>query len=125
MKLLAILAAGLILLASPIADAKERGVASWYGPREHGRVMANGTRFNQWGLTVAHRTLPLGTVIRVHNPANGATIRAVVTDRGPYIRGRFLDVSRGIARILDIEDAGLARLEYDVIATTKRKRTQS
>lgn len=124
MKLRAILAALMLLLASPDVSAKTLGLTSWYGPREHGRLMANGDRFDQWGLTVAHRTLPFGTKLQVRNPANGKTVRVTVTDRGPYITGRSLDVSRKVARILNIEEDGLAVIEIKVLSKPpKRKRT--
>lgn len=110
-------ALGLSLLTalSAPAAATERGVASWYGGRHHGRLMANGERFHQWQPTVAHRSLPLGTEIRIRNLANGRTARATVTDRGPYKPGRTLDVSRGLARTLQMEQDGLSPVEITVI----------
>lgn len=85
-------------------------VASWYGAKHHGKTMANGRPFDMYADTVAHRTLPLGTKLRLTNPANGHTATVKVTDRGPYIRGRNLDVSYGVARKLGMVEQGVAKL---------------
>lgn len=90
--------------------------ASWYGPGFHGRNMANGKRFDMRDPTiVAHRSLPLGTRIEVTNPENGRRAELVVQDRGPYIRGRELDVSYAAAERLGFARNGLARLLMRVI----------
>lgn len=83
--------------------------ASWYGPGFHGRLTANGETFDQDAMTAAHKTLPFGTVLRVTNPANGARIVVRINDRGPFIAGRDIDLSRGAARALDIY--GVSRVE--------------
>lgn len=88
----------------------ERGVASWYGPGFHGRLMANGEVYDQYAMTVASRTLPLGTAVFIKNLDNGRTCMARVNDRGPYIDGRIIDVSRGVAERLDMVEAGLANV---------------
>lgn len=119
----AVLAAVLILLAIPHASATERGIASWYGPAHHNELMANGRRFNQWGATIAHKTLPLGTEVRIRNTHNGRIAQATVTDRGPYKAGRKFDVSRNVARILQMEDSGLAVVEVEIVKLPKRRRT--
>jgi rare lipoprotein A len=72
--------------------------------------MANGQRFDMFANTAAHRTLPLGTKVDLTNPANGRTATVEVTDRGPFIRGRNLDVSYGVARKLGIVEQGVAKL---------------
>lgn len=77
------------------------GIASFYGP-ESGHVTANGERFRPDGLTAASRTLPFGTVLIVRNVQNGRFVRVRVNDRGPYVRGRFLDLSRGAARAIGL-----------------------
>ena len=97
---------------------KKRGrfvVASWYGPKFHGRTMANGQRFNMYALTVAHRTLPLGTELVLINPRNGKQVRVRVSDRGPYIHGRHLDVSYEVARKLHFVRRGVTRLQMQII----------
>ncbi|MEJ5330040.1 MAG: septal ring lytic transglycosylase RlpA family protein [Desulfobaccales bacterium] len=85
-------------------------VASWYGPRHHGRPMANGRPFDMEADTAAHRSLPLGTRLKVTNPQNGRSVNVTVTDRGPYVPGRHLDLSLGAARKLGIIKQGVARL---------------
>jgi hypothetical protein len=85
-------------------------VASWYGPQHHGRLMANGKPFNMHADTVAHPSLPLGTRLRLTNPDNGSSVEVKVTDRGPYIRGRNLDLSYGVAKKLGVVKSGVSRL---------------
>ena len=71
----------------------QTGVASWYGPGFHGRMTANGEVYNQFGMTAAHKTLPFGSRVRVTNLHTGQSIEVRINDRGPYIRGRIIDVS--------------------------------
>jgi peptidoglycan lytic transglycosylase len=88
----------------------ETGVASWYGRDFHGKSTANGERYDMEALTGAHRTLPMPTVVRVTNLENGRSIRLRVNDRGPYARGRIIDVSRRAAQLLGFQDQGTARV---------------
>lgn len=90
------------------------GVASWYGPRFHGRTMANGRIYNMHKISFASRDLPLGTTIVVTNLENGLVVAGKVTDRGPYIDGRILDVSLGAAKRLGMVYDGLAQVEIKV-----------
>ncbi len=90
---------------------KQVGIASWYGPGFHGRKTANGVVFNQNKLTAAHRTLPLGIKVAVTNVANGKSVEVEINDRGPYVRGRVIDLSRAAAIRLGMKDAGLARVQ--------------
>ena len=83
-------------------------VASWYGTGFHGRRTASGQVFDQERLTAAHKTLPFGTKLRVTNLRNGRSVLVTVTDRGPYVRNRQLDVSFGAARRLGLVNAGTA-----------------
>jgi len=83
-------------------------VASWYGPGFQGRPTSTGERYNQYGLTAASKTLPLGTRVRVTNPANGHSVDVRINDRGPYVRGRSLDLSKGAAQRLGITGQGVA-----------------
>jgi rare lipoprotein A len=92
-----------------------RGVASWYGPGFHGRRMANGRTFDQESDSCAHKTMAFGTRLLVRNLDNGRTARCVIEDRGPYITGRALDVSRHTARELGMLEAGTARVEWIVL----------
>src|SRR5205809_8136731 len=86
------------LLVAPKAWAGSGVLASWYGTERAGHHTANGALFNPYGLTAAHRTLPFGTVLQVTNLANRRQVIVVITDRGPGIRGRTLDVSLGAAQ---------------------------
>lgn len=98
--------------ASAVKSSHERHlvVASWYGSQHHGKLMANGEPFNMFADTAAHKKLPLGTHLTVTNPKNGATVEVEVTDRGPYIPGRNLDLSFGAARKLGIVKTGVAKV---------------
>ena len=83
-------------------------ISSWYGPGFHGRLTANGERYNQHALTAAHKTLPFGTRLRVCFKSC-AIVR--VTDRGPYIHGRELDLSKGAADAIGLTDSGVGRIK--------------
>ena len=89
-------------------------VTSWY---QHGRVTANGERYNPMGLTTAHKRLPFNTLVRLTNPANGNTVIVRVNDRGPFIRGREFDVSLGAAITLDMVEVGVTRLHVEIITS--------
>ena len=90
-------------------------VASWYGPRHHGRRMANGRPFDMYADTVAHRSLPFGTRLKLTNPRTGTSVEVTVTDRGPYIKGRSLDVSYEVARKLGMVQEGVVPLRMEKI----------
>ena len=91
-------------------------VASWYGRPFHGRYMASGVRYNMHNPTiVAHKTLPLGTPVRIKNPKNGRAIVVWVMDRGPYIKGRAFDLSYAAARELGLVGEGVAKVYYEVL----------
>jgi len=94
---------------------KERGIASWYGEDFHGLVTANGETYDMEALTGAHRTLPLGTVVRVTNVVNGEHVRVRINDRGPYANGRILDLSFAAARQLDMVEHGVSAVQLEVI----------
>jgi rare lipoprotein A len=91
------------------------GKASWYGAFHHGKTTASGERFNMHALTAAHRTLRLGTRLRVTNLANGKSVEVRVNDRGPVIRSRIIDVSRGAAAALDAIEDGVFPVELAVL----------
>lgn len=86
------------------------GKASWYGPGFHGRKTANGEIFNMNAMTAAHKTLPLGTWLQVENKKNGEFLIVRVNDRGPYIKGRVLDLSRQAAVKLGLEEQGVGEV---------------
>ncbi len=91
----------------------ERGQASWYGPGFHGRRTASGDRFDQNALTAAHRQLPLGTRVTVTNLENGRSVRVAINDRGPYVDGRVLDLSRAAAHRLGMIGDGVVRVRIE------------
>lgn len=90
-------------------------VASYYGKRFHGRLTANGERFNMNAMTAAHKTLPFGTKVRVTYPRNGRSIVVRINDRGPFIKGRAIDLSRGAAAKLGFISSGHARVKLDIV----------
>ena len=85
------------LIGASLPAAAQTGAASWYGS---GRRTASGERFNPNGLTAAHRSLPFGTKVRVENRRTGRSVIVRINDRGPFVRGRIIDLSRGSARAL-------------------------
>lgn len=89
---------------------RQRGYASWYGPKFHGRLTANGERFNQYALTAAHKTIPLGSYVRVTNLENGRTLVLLINDRGPFVRGRIIDLSKRAAELLGVIKKGTAKV---------------
>ncbi|RJP24123.1 MAG: septal ring lytic transglycosylase RlpA family protein [Candidatus Abyssobacteria bacterium SURF_5] len=92
------------------------GVASWYGHEFHGRSTANGERFNMNALTAAHRTFPFGTRVRVTNLRNGRKCVVRINDRGPWIRGREIDLSYAAARDLGMLNTGLEKVLIEVLS---------
>ncbi len=94
---------------------KERGMASWYGSSFHGRLAANGEVFDMEAMTAAHRTLPLGSMVRVVNLSNGKHVRVRINDRGPYVNGRILDLSHAAAAQLGMVEGGLSVIQLEVI----------
>ncbi|MBL0944793.1 MAG: septal ring lytic transglycosylase RlpA family protein [Hydrogenophaga sp.] len=100
-------AGGAPAVAVDEAEVIERGMASWYGDRHHGRRTANGEAFDMNALTAAHRTLPFGTRVRVLNPGNGASVVVRINDRGPYAQGRIIDLSRAAAERLGLLREGV------------------
>jgi rare lipoprotein A len=94
---------------------EDRGVASWYGEAFHGKQAANGELFDMGALTAAHRTLPLGSVVRVVNLVNGKHIHVRITDRGPYVNGRILDLSRGAAARIGMLGGGLSVVRVQLV----------
>ena len=106
--------------AQPLGQIyRETGTASWYGADLHGRPTTSGETFNMNGVAAAHRTLPLGTVIRVTNLDNYKSLDVTVSDRGPALRSRVLDLSYGAARALDFVREGTARVKLETLAPVR------
>ena len=106
-----------VVPAGVVPLATEIGRASWYGPPYHNRRGANGEVYNMNAMTAAHRTLPLGSIVRVTNLKTGHTALVRITDRGPFIPGRVLDLSLAAARKIDVYLPGIAEVKVEVMQT--------
>lgn len=104
------------IAAAPRINDVETGVASWYGIPYHGRRAANGEIYDMEQLTAAHRTLPFGTWVQVNNLDNGQSVTVRITDRGPFIDGRIIDLSKAAAREIDMIGPGLAKVRVTIVA---------
>ena len=91
------------------------GIASYYADRFDGRRTASGDRFDKDALTAAHRTLSFGTKVLVTNKANGRSVEVTINDRGPHVRGRMIDLSKGAAREIGMLGRGTARVELQIV----------
>ena len=100
----------------PAAKHNHSGTASWYGPGFHGKKTASGEIYDQNKLTAAHKTLPLGSKARVTNLDNGSAVEVEINDRGPFIEGRIIDLSRAAARALGFVKSGTAPVRVELIA---------
>jgi rare lipoprotein A len=101
-------------------ETKEVMTASWYGPNFHGRKTANGEVYDQMALTAAHKELPFGTILKVTNPRNGKSAVVRINDRGPYIEGRDLDLSKGAAFAIGMLEKGVVDVEVERLLPEKR-----
>lgn len=101
-------------LGKPIST--EIGLASWYGPPYAGRKGADGTVYDQNAMTAAHLTLPLGTMVRVTNLSNNESVVVKITDRGPFVRGRIIDLSLAAAKATGVYRVGVAKVKVEVFA---------
>jgi len=101
-------------------DYEEVGLASWYGDRFHGRPTATGETFDMNALTAAHKTLPLPGLVEVTNLENGRTVVLRVNDRGPFVDGRIIDLSRGAARELGLLERGVGRVRVRYLGRAPR-----
>jgi rare lipoprotein A len=99
----------------------ETGIASWYGPDFHGKYTANGEIYDMNDLTAAHHTLPLPSLVRVTNLDNGRSIVVRVNDRGPFAKGRILDMSRRSAQLLGYEQSGTAKVRVQILGQESRQ----
>ena len=97
---------------SGVQPASAVGVASYY---KSGKITANGEPFNPNGITAAHRNLPFGTKVHVTNLSNGKTVVVRINDRGPFIKGRVIDLSLGAAKEVDLITAGITQVRYTII----------
>jgi rare lipoprotein A len=95
----------------------ETGIASWYGAPYHNRRGSNGEIYDMHAMTAAHRTLPLGSIVRVTNPENGTFAIVRITDRGPFIEGRIIDLSQAAAQKIGLVKKGTAKVRLEVLKT--------
>ncbi len=95
------------------------GLASWYGADFNGRLTASGEVYDMYEMTAAHKTLPLQTWVKVHNLENDKTAQVRINDRGPFVEGRVIDLSRKAARVLGLRDQGTARVRLEIIKLPK------
>jgi rare lipoprotein A len=107
--------------AAPAIGWTEQGIASWYGHPYHGRRAANGEIYDMESLTAAHRTLPFGAVVRVFNLDSGRDVTVRIADRGPFIEGRIIDLSRAAARSVRMIGPGTARVRLQLLAYGPRR----
>lgn len=96
--------------------SSEVGIASWYGPPYTNRKAADGSIYDQNAMTAAHRTLPMGSVVRVTNLSNGESVMVRITDRGPFVDGRIIDLSLAAAKLLDVYRPGTAKVRVEAFA---------
>jgi rare lipoprotein A len=99
------------LLFTACKTIKENGVASFYADKFNGRKTASGAVFRQNKLTAAHRTLPFGTKVKVINLSNGKTVKVIINDRGPFVQGRIIDLSKKAAQRLGMLQQGIAQVK--------------
>jgi len=98
----------------------ETGLASWYGRRFHGNLTASGEVFNQEKLTAAHRTLPWGSRVKVTNLTNGKSVEVRINDRGPFGKGRIIDMSRAAAKVLGMVGSGITTVRVEWLPDSEK-----
>ena len=116
---LLLLAAIAITSCSGSRKFTQVGKASYYSNKFQGKKMANGDRYRKGKLTAAHKTLPFGTKVKVTNQQNGKTVKVKITDRGPHVRGRIVDLSRAAANRIDMVEAGTVPVKLKVIRRSR------
>ena len=106
---------GLIVLYQVAGPYYEVGIASWYGPGFHGNLTANGEVYDMYGISAAHKTLPFGTIVKVIEIETGRSVVVRINDRGPFIEGRIIDLSKGAAERLGIVQKGITEVGLRVL----------
>ncbi len=91
------------------------GIASWYGADFEGRLTSNGEIYDMYAFTAAHKTLPLGTVVKVNNLDNGKSVEVRINDRGPYVVGRVIDLTKADAEAIDMTKTGTAHVKLEIV----------
>lgn len=127
-KLLTLVIAALLISVPMSVSARvkvghtQKGIASYYHDSLHGNKTASGEVYNKKIVSAAHKSLPLGTKVRVTKLSNGKSIIVKINDRGPFVKGRIIDLSRRAARALGIIKSGLAKVKIEVLSVPKHKR---
>ena len=106
---------GLVILYQVAGPYYEVGIASWYGPGFDGRHTANGEIYDMNGISAAHKTLPFGTIVQVVDLSTGKSVVVRINDRGPFIDGRIIDLSKGAAEKLGIIDKGITKVGLRIL----------
>ena len=106
---------GAIVLWQTVGPYYEVGIASWYGPGFQGNRTANGEIYDMNGISAAHKTLPFGTIVRVIDLETGRSVVVRINDRGPFIEGRIIDLSKGAAEKLGIVERGITRVGLRIV----------
>ena len=107
---------------SSAAGFTQRGLASWYGRKFHGRLTSNGERYNMYGRTAAHKTLPFNTYVRVTNLKNGKQTVVRINDRGPFVRGRIIDLTYTAAHSIEMAEDGVVPVKIEALGYARKKR---
>jgi rare lipoprotein A (peptidoglycan hydrolase) len=105
----------LFFAASGLGAQALEGAASWYGPGFHGRLTANGERYNMYAMTAAHKTLPFGTLVEVTLLSNGLKVTVRINDRGPFVEGRIIDLSRAAAERIGLIEEGVGSVSLKIL----------
>lgn len=107
----------------PPPEAIQTGVASWYGPNFHGKTTSNKEIYNMNDLTAAHKSLPFGTYVVVTNLNNGRSVTVRINDRGPFVKGRIIDLSYAAAKAIDMIGTGTAPVKLEILTEISPKRS--
>jgi rare lipoprotein A len=113
--LTAIALVGLVTILYITRPYDEVGIASWYGPGFHGKLTANGEVYDMYGVSAAHKTLPFGTIVRVVDLETGRSVVVRINDRGPFIEGRIIDLSKGAAQKLGTVEKGITEVGLRIL----------
>ncbi|HHK67129.1 hypothetical protein DRJ24_03430 [Candidatus Acetothermia bacterium] len=113
--LIGVAVVGLAVVYSLFGPYYEVGIASWYGPGFDGNYTANGEIYDMNGISAAHKTLPFGTIVRVVDLETGRSVVVRINDRGPFVEGRIIDLSKGAAERLGIIDKGITKVGLRII----------
>jgi rare lipoprotein A len=107
----------------PPSETVQTGVASWYGPDFHGKTTSNKEIYDMYDLTAAHKSLPFGTYVMVTNLNNGMSVTVRINDRGPFVKGRIIDLSYAAAKAVDMIGSGTAPVKLEILTRISPKRS--